>query len=67
MRSPAGKYWIAERVTQGTRSISNNLSIRSAGDLRHPDVVRDAVAQGRCQGESDFDFAQLFSEGVSKG
>ncbi len=42
----AGKYWVAERVTQGTRSISNNLSIRSAGDLRHPDVVHDAVAQG---------------------
>jgi hypothetical protein len=41
----------------------NNLSIRSAGDLRHPDVVRDAVAQGRCKGESDFDFAKLFSDG----
>ncbi|MBW4523218.1 MAG: C69 family dipeptidase [Scytolyngbya sp. HA4215-MV1] len=59
----AGKYWVAERVTQGTRSISNNLSIRSAGDLRHPDVIRNAVAQGRCQGESDFDFAKLFSDG----
>ena len=59
----AGKYWVVERVTQGTRSISNNLSIRSAGDLRHPNVVRDAVAQGRCKGESDFDFAKLFSDG----
>ena len=59
----AGKYWVAERVTKGTRSISNNLSIRSAGDLRHPNVVRDAVAQGRCKRESDFDFAKLFSDG----
>jgi secernin len=59
----AGKYWVAEPVIQGTRSISNTLSIRSAGDLRHPDVVRDAVAQGRCKGESEFDFAKCFSDG----
>jgi secernin len=59
----AGKYWVAERVTQGTRSISNNLSIRSAGDFRHPDVVRDVVAQGRCKSESNFDFAKFFSDG----
>ncbi len=59
----AGKYWVAQRVTQGTRSISNTLSIRSAGDLHHPNVVRDAIAQGRCTGEADFDFAKLFSEG----
>jgi secernin len=59
----AGKYWVAERVTQGTRSLSNNLSIRSAGDLCHPDVIGYSVAQGRCKGEADFDFAKLFSDG----
>jgi secernin len=59
----AGKYWVAERITQGTRSISNNLSIRSAGDLRHPEVVNSAIAQGRCSSAADFDFAKLFSEG----
>jgi secernin len=35
----AGKYWVAERVTEGTRSISNHLSIRTAGDMHHPDVI----------------------------
>jgi len=52
----AGKYWAAERVSAGTRSISNNLSIRGKGDLRHPDLDNDM----------DFDFARDFSDaGVS--
>lgn len=57
----AGKYWVAEQITSGIRSISNNLTIRGKGDLQHPDLVRDAVAQGLCMNELDFDFAQLFS------
>jgi secernin len=49
----ADKFWVAERVTGGTRSISNNLSIRGKGDLRHPDL----------NNETDFDFARYFSDG----
>lgn len=59
----AGEFWVAERVTHGTRSISNNLSIRTAGDLRHSQVVDRAIAMGLCQGIKDFDFARIFSEG----
>jgi secernin len=59
----AGSYWVAERVRHGTRSISNNLSIRNQGDLRHPEVVQYAVNKGWCTGENDFDFAKLFSDG----
>jgi secernin len=59
----AGKYWVAQRITQGTRSISNNLSIRGKGDLQHPDVIADAITQRLCSSEADFDFAQMFSEG----
>lgn len=59
----AGKYWVAEKVTEGTRSISNHLSIRSAGAMCHPSVVGDAIAQGLCRSETDFDFAKLFSKG----
>lgn len=58
----AGRYWVAERVRTGTRSISNNLSIRTAGTRRHPEVVQAAQKLGRCTSEADFDFAQLFSE-----
>jgi secernin len=62
----AGSYWVAERIQNGTRSISNNLSIRNSGDIRHPHVIQYAVSQGWCNGEEDFDFARIFSEvGVS--
>ncbi|MCG5057330.1 MAG: C69 family dipeptidase [Limnoraphis sp. WC205] len=59
----AGQYWIAEQVTSGTRSISNDLSIRNKGNLRHPKLIPYAVEMGWCKGEKDFDFAQIFSEG----
>lgn len=59
----AGEYWVAEQIQQGTRSISNNLSIRNAGHQRHPDIIQYAVNQGWCKGREDFDFANIFSEG----
>jgi secernin len=59
----AGQYWAAERVESGTRSISNNLSIRNAGTLRHRDAIAYASDRGLCQGEADFDFARVFSSG----
>jgi secernin len=59
----AGKYWVAERVTSGTRSISNQLSIRGKGDLRHKDAIGYAIDMGLCKSEGDFDFAKIFSEG----
>ncbi|MEE8340129.1 MAG: C69 family dipeptidase [Xanthomonadales bacterium] len=63
----AGRYWVAEKTTSGTRSISNNLSIHGRGDLRHPDLDR-VLANGQ-QGKSretarqEFDFAWVFSGG----
>lgn len=48
----AGQYWAAERITGGTRSISNSLSIRGPGDLRH------AALDG-----SGLEFAGRFSTG----
>jgi secernin len=57
----AGNYWVAEKVISGTRSISNGLSIRGAGDLRHPDLD-EWVRRAERSGET-FDFARHFSEG----
>jgi len=37
----AGYYWVAEQVTSGTRSVSNQLSIRNAGTIRHPEVGKN--------------------------
>ncbi|MBZ8182815.1 C69 family dipeptidase [Oscillatoria salina] len=59
----AGKYWVAEKITSGTRSISNNLSIRNQGNLRHSDLIKDAFAIGLYTNEDEFDFAKIFSEG----
>jgi len=57
----AGQYWVAERITSGTRSISNNLSIHGAGDLRHVDLIEDMVNQQRLKPDSELNFAQLFA------
>ena len=58
----AGKYWVAENVKEGVRSISNGLSIQNAGNIRHPQVIEYAVESGLCKGENDFNFARIFSE-----
>ena len=57
----AGHYWVAERITSGTRSISNNLSIHGKGDLRHPELTCKMIVEGNLSDESNFDFAKLFS------
>ncbi len=49
----AERYWVAEKITHGTRSISNGLSIRGKGDLRHAELNPGP----------EFDFAQQFSIG----
>jgi len=53
----ASQYWVAEKITSGTRSISNNLSIRNKGDLRHPKFDLAMKEESK----TDFNFAQLFS------
>jgi secernin len=63
----AGRYWAAEHITHGTRSISNSLSIHGKGDLRHPELDRgpDATTPVGC--EPEFDFARKFSGGQVGG
>ncbi len=71
----AGRYWVAEKITHGTRSISNSLSIHGKGDLRHSELDR-GLARGQ-EGAAqvpeqvavgpEFDFARLFSGGEAWG
>ena len=64
----AGHYWVAEKVTNGTRSISNSLSIHGKGDLRHAELDRVQDAATQAEEQSEFDFARLFSgEGDAGG
>ncbi len=53
----AGNVWVAEKINNGSYSISNNLSIHSKGQLRHSDLDRAMEAEG----VTDFDFAGVFS------
>lgn len=63
----AGRYWVAEKITTGTRSISNKLSIRGKGDLRHPELDRVAGVATQAVHEPAIDFARLFSVGEAGG
>ena len=57
----AGRYWVAEKITSGTRSISNSLSIHGKGDLRHSEL--DRALDVAAENEREFDFARLFTGG----
>ena len=61
----AGAYWVAERITSGTRSISNSLSVRWKGDRRHPDL--NAAVEEEERSGADFDFARHFSARDDEG
>ncbi len=54
----AGNFWVAEEISSGTRSISNNLSIHGRGDLSHPDL--DFIIAGV---DSENSFSGYFSAG----
>ncbi|MHA1731311.1 MAG: C69 family dipeptidase [Promethearchaeota archaeon] len=59
----ADEWWVAERVADGVRNISNGLSIDGAGDLRREGVVEHAVERGLCRDDDDFSFARCFTAG----
>ena len=67
----AGRYWVAEKITSGTRSISNSLSIHGKGDLRHPEfdrvLARPPEEATQAGPGMEFDFARLFSEAGAGG
>lgn len=57
----AGKYWVAEQV-EGVRSISNGLSIGSAFDRCHQELIEHARQKGWCKSEDDFHFARCYKD-----
>ena len=56
----AGKWWVAERVKEPTRNISNSLSIRTKYDLAAEGIKDYAIEKGICDTTGDLDFAQSF-------
>uniref|UniRef100_A0A2I2ZLT0 Secernin 3 n=1 Tax=Gorilla gorilla gorilla TaxID=9595 RepID=A0A2I2ZLT0_GORGO len=57
----AGKYWAAEKVQEGVRNISNQLSITTKIAREHPDMRNYAKRKGWWDGKKEFDFAAAYS------
>jgi len=59
----ADKWWVAERVKDGIRNISNAVSIETQFDRKADGIVEYAVEKGYCRDDSDFNFAKCFASG----
>jgi secernin len=59
----AGRHWVAERVTRGSRNISNNLTIRTRFDVSSQGIRDYALKHTLWDGKEPFDFAACFSDG----
>ena len=57
----AGKWWIAERIINDVRNISNGLSIRTKFDLTAEGLIDYAIEKGYWDSSRPFDFARAFS------
>ncbi|MHA2270792.1 MAG: C69 family dipeptidase [Candidatus Hodarchaeales archaeon] len=59
----ANKMWVAERIREGVRNISNSLSIGTKYDLSADGISDYALEKGYYDGTAPFDFAMAFTEG----
>ncbi len=59
----AGSHWVAEKITNGSRNISNGLTIRDQFHSCSSNLMCYAKKHGLWDGEGQFDFAACFSEG----
>ncbi|XP_009079829.1 PREDICTED: secernin-2-like, partial [Acanthisitta chloris] len=57
----AGRYWAAQRIREGSRNISNQLSIGKEIAAEHEELRQRARAQGWWSGDGEFSFAEVFS------
>ncbi|NXD86126.1 SCRN2 protein, partial [Halcyon senegalensis] len=57
----AGRYWAAQRIQEGSRNISNQLSIGREITAEHAGLRQRARSQGWWSGDGEFSFAEVFS------
>lgn len=65
----AGRRWAAERVSEGIRTVSNELTIRRRWDKASPDLFKHAVGSrwwGEADGDLDFAYAYSDHEGYPR-
>ncbi|KAM9769806.1 secernin-2 [Menidia menidia] len=57
----AGRMWVAQRVSEGVKNISNQLTIGGDISAEHPELRGRAQAQGWWDGQGEFSFSRVFS------
>lgn len=57
----AGQFWAAQRIREGARNISNQLSIDVDITAEHHGLRQHAQKQGWWRGKGEFSFTQVFS------
>ncbi|NWU90453.1 SCRN2 protein, partial [Upupa epops] len=57
----AGRYWAAQQIREGSRNISNQLSIGTDITTEHKGLRQRAHSQGWWSGDGQFSFADVFS------
>ena len=63
----AGRHWVAECITAGTRNISNHLTIRTAFDFHSDGLHEYARRRKLWDGTGALDWAVTFSEDGAAG
>lgn len=59
----AGEHWVAQKITRGSRNISNGLTIRADFDRHSLGLHEYAKQNGFWDGTPPLDFARCFSSG----
>ncbi|XP_007505314.1 secernin-1 isoform X1 [Monodelphis domestica] len=57
-----GKYWAAEKITEGVRCVCNQLSLTTKMDAEHAELRNYAEGQGWWTTDQEFNFSEVFSQ-----
>ncbi|XP_072270989.1 secernin-2 [Pyxicephalus adspersus] len=57
----AGQYWAAEKITEGARNISNQLSVGTDIWQKHQQLCSHALSQGWWNEKEEFNFRKVYS------
>ncbi|XP_039189171.1 secernin-2 isoform X2 [Crotalus tigris] len=57
----AGRFWVAQRIQEGARNISNQLTIGTDITSEHMSLRQHAQEQGWWNGQGEFNFTEVFS------
>nr|XP_057932039.1 secernin-2 [Doryrhamphus excisus] len=57
----AGRLWVAQKISEGVKNISNQLTIGTEISAEHPELRSVAQTEGWWDGEAEFNFSRVFS------